>query len=142
MVVKTRTAIVAATTAAAIVLFGLLPFSSWEATMMIMTLHKSHTNNNNSYYFVHQQMSSEGYRKHIRHIIPITGIWSGSGGDSAVYSNNANLKAVSFTMIMNSVSPSTSSPTPSKNRLIHSSFRIEEDVIKSLERTAKKRVFH
>jgi hypothetical protein len=142
MVVKTSTAIMAATTAAAILLFEILPFSSCQATMMIMTLYMPYSNNNN--YSLHQQ-SFEGDRKH--NIAVVTSRWNGGGASTSGIGNMGTESSI-IIMMMDSRLPSSSSSSASsssatnpttKNKLVHSSFRIEEDVIKSLEIAAEKR---
>jgi hypothetical protein len=141
MVVKTSTAIMAATTAAAMLLFEILPFLNCQATMMIMMLYIPPYNNNN--YYLHQQ-SLEGDRKH--NIAVVTSRWTGGGGASTSGIGNMGTESSTIIMMMDSRPPSSlsssgsgSATNPTKNKLVHSSFRIEEDVIKSLEIAAEKR---
>jgi hypothetical protein len=104
--------------------------------MVVIILHKPYNNNNS--YFVHQQ-PSEGDRKDVKHLTAIVISRSISSASVFPYASNGNLQTGFFTIMMNLVSPSSFST--SKNKLTHLSFRIEEDVIKSLERAAEKKVF-
>jgi hypothetical protein len=120
----------AAISAAAIVLFEVLPFSSWESAMMMMVvIHPygpySNNNNINHYYFYYQQFFED--RKHIITTVATSRGGGGGGGDGGITSRSPH-----------TIDAATSSST-TKNKLIHSSFRIEEDVIKSLEVAAEKR---
>lgn len=122
MVIEPRIAIMAAIIAAATVLFELLPYSSWEATMMMTRFHKP---NNNSYFLYQEFLEGD-----IKHTIVVVGIGRGGAPGSSKTGTG-----VSTTMMD---STSSTSP-PAKNKLVHSSFRIEGDVIESLEVAAEKR---
>lgn len=142
MVIKTTTAIVSATITAAIVLFEPLLFSNWITTMMInMILHKQYSYNNNNYFPYPQ--SVHGDRKNTRHYTTVVAGGSYSNAVSAGTGNGdakTGFPAITMMMMMeDSRPPSSISSSSSKNKLTHTSFRIEENVIKSLERAAEKR---
>jgi hypothetical protein len=110
---RIRTKIVAAVAATAILLVEIPSLSYWEA------------------FFLYQQYQEED-SKHLIAVANSHRVHSGGGSSAS--------SSIMVLMMLNSgPPPSSSSGIPPKNKLVHSSFRIEEDVIRSLEVAAQKR---